>query len=258
MTKEKPEKRPIIENEIASWDGRPIFICHKKPEGKDPFPAVIFIHGGNGDNKEYTLAMLGWSVAELLLKEGFAVFSTDYRIDHAGKDINDIVAAFKHLAGLPFVDKKRIAYFGDSHGAYLAVMAAVLTDPFALIHGWGVADMAEWYAHITKIPASYYKRVSEDLARSLGGTPDQVPDAYRQVSPATHVADIHCPILILHGEKDEEVPVAHAHILARAIEKAGGEHVLKVFKHAGHGVRLPEERKQMDSAVLQFIRDLLN
>lgn len=255
MTKTTDKK--IQECDVKSADGRAILGCLIKPEGEGTFPAVIFIHGGLGDNREYTRNMLNWTLAELLFQEGFVAFSTDYRVDLTGKDIGDVAAAFHFVAGLPFVDENRIAFFGDSHGAYLAVMAATQTHPFALIHGWGVADMAEWYKHIVKIPHSYYKRVSEDLAKSLGGTPDQVPGAYRQVSPSSHVARIKCPVLILHGDKDEEVPVVHANMLADAIGAAGGEYELKIFGNAGHGLRTPEARHEMDSVVLEFIKKQL-
>lgn len=250
----KHDNKQIIESKIKSKDGRSIFICYQKPDGEGPFPAVLFIHGGYGDNKEYTRTMLDWSVTELLLQEGFVLFSTDYRVDHSGKDIGDIVEAFKFAAGLPCVDKRKIAIFGDSHGAYLAIMVATRTDPFALIHGWGVADMAEWYWHIIKMPASYYKKVSADLAISLGGTPDQAPEAYRQASPLTHVSNIKCPILILHGDQDDEVPVLHAHMLAESIRVAGGEYELRIIKNANHGLRSSEVRQEMDRLALKFLK----
>jgi len=253
MTMNKRTNKGIQEVNVTSAGGRAIYGYLRKPEGDGPFPVMIFIHGGFGDNPEYTRAMLDMSIAERLFQTKFVVFSTDYRVDHSGKDIDDIVTAFKFVSNLPYVDDRKIAYFGDSHGAYLAIMAATQTNPFALIHGWGVADMAEWYRHIKSMPVSYYKRVSEDLVKSLGGTPDQVPGSYHQVSPTTHVANIKCPILILHGDKDEEVPVAHAHIMAHEIEKSGGKHELKIFKDAGHGLRSPEFRKAMDPLVLEFL-----
>lgn len=250
--------KDIKELNVKSADGRSIYACLKKPKGDGPFPAVVFIHGGLGDNPEYTRAIIDWSLAKLLLAEGFVVFSTDYRVDLTGKDIDDIVAAFKFVADLPYVDDQKIAYFGDSHGAFLAIMAATKTNPFALIHGWGVADMADWYRHIKNIPVSYYQRVSEDFEKSLGGAPDQFPEAYRQISPTTHVPHIECPVLILHGEDDEDVPVSHAHKLAEAIENAGGQHELRIFKNAGHGLRSREARQKMDPVVLEFISKQLN
>jgi dipeptidyl aminopeptidase/acylaminoacyl peptidase len=258
LTMNKRVDKTIQELDIKSADGKSIYACLQKPQGNGPFPAVIFIHGGFGDNPEYTRAMLDWSVADLLSQEGFVVFSTDYRVDLSGKDIEDIAAAFAYIAKLPYVDEKKIAYFGDSHGSFLAIMAAAQTAPLALVHGWGIADMAEWYWHIKDIPASYYKKVSEDLEKSLGGTPDQVPDAYRQISPLTQARRIKCPVLILHGEKDDEVPVLHAYKLAEAFKEVGCEYELRVFKNAGHGLRTPEDRQEMDATVLKFILDLLD
>lgn len=258
LTMNKRVDKTIQELDIKSAAGKSIYACLQKPQGNGPFPAVIFIHGGFGDNPEYTRAMLDWSVAELLLQKDFVVFSTDYRVDLSGKDIGDVMAAFKFVAELPFVDDKKVAYFGDSHGAFLAIMAAAQTAPLALVHGWGIADMAEWYRHIQDIPAPYYQRISEDFVKSLGGTPDQVPDAYLQISPITQVSRIKCPVLILHGEKDEEVPVDHAYKLAEAFKEAGGKYDMKIFKNAAHGLRSPEDRQEMDSAVLKFLRTYLD
>jgi dipeptidyl aminopeptidase/acylaminoacyl peptidase len=120
-----------------------------------------------------------------------------------------------------------------------------------------VADMAEWYGHIKNLSASYYQKICEDFVKSFGGTPDRAPDAYLSVSPISHVARIKCPVLILHGDEDKEVPVSHAHYLARAVEKAGGEFQLEIFENAGHGLRSPEIRKAMDPLVLEFLNKYL-
>ena len=243
---------------VKGVDGKSVYGCLHIPDGDGPFPAVVFIHGGLGDNREYTRAMLDWSVAKLLRREGFVVLSTDYRVSLTGGDIADVVASFNYTAGLSFVDGSKIAYFGDSHGAYLAIMAATQTAPFALVHGWGVADMAEWYRHIENIPVRYYQKVTEDLQNSLGGTPDQVPEAYRMISPTAHVSKIKCPVLILHGGEDEDVPVSHARFLAEALEKANVEYTLKIFEHGGHGLRTPEDRREMDPVVVAFLKSVLS
>jgi dipeptidyl aminopeptidase/acylaminoacyl peptidase len=252
-------KKFVLRNiAVKGVDGNSVYGCLQIPDGDGPFPAVIFIHGGLGDNREYTRAMLDWSVSKLLLREGFVVLSTDYRVSLTGEDIADVVEAFKYAGKLSFVNKSKIAYFGDSHGAFLAIMAAIRTTPFALVHGWGVADMAEWFRHIENIPARYYQKVTEDLKESLGGTPNQVPEAYRMISPTAHVAKLKCPVLILHGEEDEDVPVSHARILAEALEKANVDYTLKIFKNAGHGLRTEEDRREMDPIVVEFLKKILS
>lgn len=239
---------------IKSTDDTSLYGCFQMPSGDGTFPAVIFIHGGYGDNPDYTRALIEWNVAKLLLQEGFVVFSTDYRHDLEGRDIDDVVAAFEYVSDLPFVKSEKVAYFGDSHGSYLAMMATTRTRPFVIIHGWGVTDMAEWYDYIKRSSIPIYQQIADDLRKSLGGEPQDVPEVYSQVSPINQVSRIKCPVLILHGEDDEDVPVAHACKLAAALKEAGNEFQLRVFKNAGHGLRSPEAQKAMESAVLEFIK----
>jgi dipeptidyl aminopeptidase/acylaminoacyl peptidase len=254
MTKKEYQNKALQEVIIRGKDDTSIYGCLQIPSEDGPFPAVIFIHGGYGDNPEYTRALLEWKVAQLLFQKGFLVLSTDYRHDLEGRDIDDIVAAFEYVSHLPNVKSDKVAYFGDSHGSYLAMMAATRTEPFAIVHGWGVTDMAEWFEHIKKSSIPIYQRIAEDLRKSLGGEPRDVPEVYKQVSPITQVSSIKCPVLILHGEDDEDVPVEHAYKLAEALKEAGTEHELHVFKNASHGLRSPEAQQAMDSIVLEFVK----
>jgi dipeptidyl aminopeptidase/acylaminoacyl peptidase len=254
MTKKEFQDKALKEVVINGTDDTSLYGCLQIPFGDGPFPAVIFIHGGYGDNQEYTRALLEWNIARLLLREGFVVLSTDYRHDLEGRDIDDIVAAFEYVSHLPYIKSEKVAYFGDSHGSYLAMMAATRTKPFVIIHGWGVTDMAEWFEYIKKSPIPIYQRIAEDLRKSLGGEPRDVPEIYKQVSPINQIGRIRCPILILHGEDDEDVPVAHAYRLAEALKEAGKENELRVFKKEGHGLRSPEARQAMEQAVLEFLK----
>lgn len=254
MTKKGFQDKALQEVTIKSTDDASLYACLQMPSGDGPFPAVIFIHGGYGDNPEYTRALLDWDVARLLLQEGFVVVSTDYRHDLKGKDIDDIVAAFEYVSDLSYVEGDKVAYFGDSHGSYLAMMAAIRTEPFAIIHGWGVTDMAEWFEYIKKSSVPIYQRIVEDLRKSLGGEPQDVPEVYREVSPIVHISRIKCPVLILHGEDDEDVPVAQAYKLAQALKEAAKEYELRVFKNEKHGLRSPEARQTMEKTVLEFIK----
>lgn len=238
-------------------DGTAVYGCIRRPPGDGPFPAVIFIHGGFGNNREYTRELLDWSSVELLIQSGFVVLSTDYRIDSKGKDIDDIVAAFEYVSKLSFVDKDKIIYFGDSHGSYLAMMTAIKTNPFAIIHCWGVVSFAEWYDYISKSKTPAYQQIAGMLNESFGGSPDQVPEAYWQASILAHIDELKCPILIIHGEEDAEVPVAHAYKLAESLKRSKHEYELRIFKNEGHGIRDPQARREMDEMVLGFLKKQL-
>jgi len=238
---------------FPSSGGTMVYGCLQKPHGEGKFPAVIMIHGGLGGNREFTRGLLEWSIAERLLLKGYVALSTDYRLDFQGRDVDDVVAAFEYLKGLPFVDGSRIVYFGDSHGSYLALMAATRTRPAAVIHCWGVANLAEWYRHIENSPIPIYREIARAIREGLGGTPDQLPELYRRFSAVAHAHKVMCPVLIIHGDEDDEVPVSHAYELAQALKDAQREYELKIFKGGGHGLRTRQARMAMDEAVIKFL-----
>jgi len=248
-----------------SADGTAVYGCLRKPLGKGPFSAIVFIHGGLGDTREFVRDLLKWGIADSLLQENYVLLSTDYRNvflspdfgyreSSSGKDVEDVVAAFKYLSELPFVDGDKIAYFGDSHGSYLALMAAIRTNPRAVVHNWGVASLGKWYDHIKESINPFYRQLAVSLEKAFGGTPDQIPQAYEQVSATAHVHKIRCPVLINHGENDEFVPVAHAYELAEALDKAKCEYVLKIYKNATHGLHKPQATTEMKAATLAFLK----
>ena len=244
---------PFQEVTIRSGDGMPVYGCLSRPAGEGRFPAVIMIHGGLGGSREFTRGLMEWSIAERLMAKGYALLSTDYRLDFQGQDVDDVVAVFNYLRGLPFVDGDRVVYFGDSHGSHLALMAATRTRPAAVIHCWGVANLAKWYRHIENSPIPIYREIARGIREGLGGTPDQLPEFYRRVSAVSHVHRVMCPVLIIHGEEDEEVPVEHAYELAQALKAAQREYELKIVKGAGHGLRTRRARDEMDKAILRFL-----
>lgn len=248
-----------------SADGTTVYGCLRKPPGKGPFPAVIFIHGGLGNTREFVRELLKWGIADLLLQQNYVLLSTDYRNvflspdfgyqeSSLGKDVEDVVAAFNHLSKLPIVDGDKIAYFGDSHGSYLALMAAIRTNPKAVVHNWGIASLGKWYNHIKESTDPFYRQLAISLRKAFGGNPDQIPQAYKQVSVTAHVHKIRCPVLINHGENDEFVPVTHAYELAEALEKAKCEYELKIYKNATHGLHNPQAIREMNVATLKFLK----
>jgi dienelactone hydrolase len=117
-----------------------------KPEGKGPFPAIVISHGLGGNAKGF-----GRQAAREFLKMGFVCIATNYthnadavqarRADGGsggkhppdfGASPENIKRAMKCIAileSLPYVDKKRIAAYGHSMGAFLTIaLAAEVPD----------------------------------------------------------------------------------------------------------------------------------
>ena len=65
------------------------------------------------------------------------------------------------------------------------------------------------------VPVADYVAAYEDEMEPLraydralfGGSPHDVPDAYRDSSPITYVDDVRAPVLILAGENDPRCPI---------------------------------------------------
>ena len=64
--------------------------------------------------------------------------------------------------------------------------------------------------------------------------PDRVPEAYHIRSSIYFVEQINCPLLLLHGEADDVIPVRHTLRLASEMEKLGKPFELEVFENEGH------------------------
>lgn len=113
------------------------------PDGKGPFPAVIFFHGSGGVGDTH------FEAAEAIATKGIIGFAFNYRgcgisdgifgEQTVVMGIEDGKAAVEFLLSSPLVDKERVGFYGGSFGGYIAAMmcnkfkvkSLVLTAPAA-------------------------------------------------------------------------------------------------------------------------------
>lgn len=150
--------------------------------------------------------------------EGFIVFAPFYRgnrggegnEDFAGNDRQDGFAAFELLQSLPNVN--RVHVFGFSRGGVMALLTAVEYPEAASIVTWGgVSDMALTYVERTDL-----RRM---MKRVIGGTPLKFPGRYRYRTPLYKLERLQAPVLIIHGEKDNNVSIDHAYRLEKRLKE---------------------------------------
>ncbi|HOX29221.1 MAG TPA: alpha/beta hydrolase, partial [bacterium] len=111
------------------------------PQGKGPFPGVVFFHGGGfvgGSKDDAAIVSYVGKVAE----KGYVVFNANYRLllenglfPNNVKDAKCALSWFRSNATRYGVDPKRIGAMGESAGAYLAAMLAVRVPVAALTGG---------------------------------------------------------------------------------------------------------------------------
>jgi dipeptidyl aminopeptidase/acylaminoacyl peptidase len=67
----------------------------------------------------------------------------------------------------------------------------------------------------------------------LGGGPDEVPDRYAAASPSA-LLPLETPLLLVHGDEDDRVPLSQSRNFAEAAREAGDEVELAEFATMGH------------------------
>lgn len=184
---------------VACGDG-PQQLGHLRlPEGRGPFPVAVAIHGGcfldHVGEGSLTPA------AAALVEDRIATWDVTYRrLGHDGAgwtgsflDVGSAVDHLRVLAETYPLDLDRIALFGHSAGAPLAVWAAARSalpaaseirgqNPLevdAVLAIDGPLDLGAWASQ------GIDQQVCGEpvIASMLGGTPDEVPERYRQASP---------------------------------------------------------------------------
>jgi dienelactone hydrolase len=124
---------------------RPYYQIHQ-PSGDGPFPAVMVLHGGEGQSVERGHSHL-W--AQWLTTQGYVAvdidsFSprnvTEREVSTGAKlwgneRASDVLVTLAYLKTLPFVDPEKIAVIGFSHGGWAALDSLSLAPPQKLPSG---------------------------------------------------------------------------------------------------------------------------
>ena len=109
--------------EFARPGGKPLAMDAFVPEGKGPFPAVIWVHGGGFTAGDKAPAPL--SVLEPIAQMGYAWFSVNYRLSPeyvfpaATDDVESAIAYIKAHAAEYKVDGRKLVLMGASAGGHL-------------------------------------------------------------------------------------------------------------------------------------------
>jgi dipeptidyl aminopeptidase/acylaminoacyl peptidase len=220
----------------------------RKPNGKGPFALVILLHGGAPTAKPVTgdtatekakkaadeavrasriYAKANHAPIPDLLARGWAVYSIDYRTNPRYTldplEWDDTENAVKLARSFAFVDPKRIAMMGGSHGGHVTARMASRVDLACAIlcapAGLDLIFLAQSAAKGTKIGGNQ-KLIREFEQRAGANMADieKAPAKYRYSSPLTEVAMVRCPILMISGRNDDNAPLS---VMEAYIEKVG-------------------------------------
>jgi acetyl esterase/lipase len=203
-------------------------------------PVLFQIHGGAwiiGDKKQQALPLMAHLAAN-----GWVCVAANYQLSPRVKfpgHLVDCKLALKwireHVAEYGG-DPDFVVVTGGSAGGHLAALVALTandpeyqpgfhdtdTSVSAAVPIYGVYDMAEAFA----LPGANQRGVQWMSRRVMGATFEEDPERYRRASPIDQVRADAPPFFLIHGAKDNLVPVDQARRLTKALRSVATEPVV--------------------------------
>ena len=228
------------------------------PPGELP-PLVVTSHGGPTSQASTALNLR----TQFWTSRGFALVDVDYggssgygrsyRRQLDGQwgvvDVDDCVAAARHLADQGEVDGRRMAIRGSSASGLTALLALTRGVFAAGASLYGVVDLAALATDTHKFEARYLD--------GLVGPWPEAAEIYRTRSPQTHADKLSAPLIIFQGLEDKVVPPAQAEVLVDALRRAGLPFAYLTFEGEAHGFRKAETIQRVMEAELSFYGQVL-
>jgi dipeptidyl aminopeptidase/acylaminoacyl peptidase len=213
-------------------------------------PLIVVIHGGpHGANgpafsfKNQVYAAHGYAVLNVNYRGSTSYgqkFSDAVFGDQDGNEGQDVLYAVSAaVRRYLWIDRDRLGIEGVSYGGQLTDWLITQTNQFkAAIPTAGIANLVS-YNYMT-----YYNQYEEmEFGQFLHQ--GNLMDVAWERSAIKHIAAAHTPTLIIHGENDNDVPIAEAEQLFIALKDLGVETVFLRYPREGHG--LSETKHQIDA-----------
>ena len=203
---------------------------------------MVLIHGGYW-RAVYTKRLMH-SLARAIVDEGWVVWNIEYRRVGIGgggggwpETFLDVAAAFDHLDQVSGIDRDNVVACGHSAGGQLALWAAArprLPAGSPGAHPSVVVRAAIALAGVVDLVEAAHLGLGGGAARALlGASPEEAPDRYRVASPAGSIP-LGLPQVLLHGDRDEAVPLAVSEHYAQQALAAGDDITLVTLPGVTH------------------------
>ena len=198
-----------------------------------PGPArrhVLLCHGnaGNVGDRVTHAALLCAAGLDVLLYDYRGYGRSTGRPSEPGT-YRDARAARVALLARPCVEPDRVIYLGESLGGAVALELALEHPPAGLV-------LMSTFTSVRDMARRHYPIVPPPL----------VPDAYPSLR---RVRRLHAPLLVVHGVRDEIVPLLHAEEL---FEAAPEPKQLHVIEGVGHNDLVTLAGQQWAAAISRF------
>ena len=248
------------------------------PKGAGPHPVAIVIHGGFW--KSIFESDLMDDVAEDLTNRGLATWNIEYRrVGNVGgaypgtlQDVASATDFLRTIAEQFNLDLTNVITVGHSAGGHLALwlagrhrlsMGSILktsNDPLLLkgvVSLAGIIDL-ELMSNLIQYKQRMVKKVKIEnpVADLVGGTPNEVPERYREVSPV-QLLPLNVPQVLIHGDLDVNVPFKLSALYKELAEQAGDQVKMITLSNVEH-FEITDPKSPVWTTITEQINELIS
>lgn len=225
--------------QVRAADGTMIPGYLTLPPGSDgkKLPAIVMPHGGPGSRDEWGFDWL----SQYYANRGYAVLQPNFRGSSGYGDswfqnngfkswktaIGDVTDAGRWLVSEGIADPSKLAIVGWSYGGYAALQSGVVAPDLykAIVAIAPVSDLTQFRTELKD-------RVGTSYARDYVGTGPHLVEG----SPAANAARITVPVLLAHGDLDQNVGIAASRLMDQRLKAAGKRVELLVYPGLQHSL----------------------
>ena len=253
-------------------DGMALTFDVLKPKTNANGAAVIFMVSG-GWVSTFSPPQQAAVRFQALLDKGFTVIpvrhgsSPKYVIPEIVADVRRAVRFIRHNGKQWGIDPNRLGVFGGSAGGHLSLVIGTASDdgdPKATEDFMRESDrVASVVAYFPPVDLRPLARGIRTAPPAEGARPERFPalnfekEKAPDYSPIVHVSPDDPPTLLIHGDKDELVPVSNSKIIYEAFQQNKVKTELIIIPGAGHGFQGDDAKRASAAMVSWFEQTLL-
>ncbi|GAA6172504.1 S9 family peptidase [Colwellia sp. KU-HH00111] len=254
----------VYETEFKARDGLKIPLLLTLPNIElKALPAILMPHGGP---ESYDRVGFDW-MAQFFASRGFLVIQPQFRgSDGFGSDFilkgrgewgqkmqHDLTDAVKTLIKSDYVNPNKVCIVGASYGGYAALAGAAFTPELyqCAVSINGVADVKRMLKDEKNEYGSDHWVLAYWQESIINGT--TANNHLKKISPITHINNIKIPILLIHGEYDEVVPIRQSENMYEELKDAGKPVEFITLEKGDHHLSKGGNRMKALKAIDNFI-----
>lgn len=267
----RPEIPPESVNDVVEYsfkarDGLTIPTLLTIPLNKkvENLPAILMPHGGPFayDTKTFNYR------AQYFASQGYLVIQPQFRgsdgfgWEHSEKGHgewgrkmqDDLTDSISSLSKEGKIDSKRVCIVGASYGGYAALAGAVFTPDLykCVVSINGVSDIEDMIKSERREHGSDHWVITYWEKIIAEGTFKETHLA--EISPINHVNKIKSPILLIHGELDEVVPISQSKDMLEELEDANKTVDFIELEDGDHYLSKATNRMTAMRAIAEFVK----